>query len=113
MPGPGRDAGVDDDEGTCVEDDEGTCVEDDEGTCIEDDDEDQVVIDRLARTALELSRGAVSNSGRGLHDVHSVAVFAGAGCLARPRLAALRLSGAQPAEKYDVLGTLLLFELGR
>jgi hypothetical protein len=27
-----------------------------------------------------------------------------------PRLAALRLSGAQSAEKYDVMGTLLLFE---
>jgi CTP synthase (UTP-ammonia lyase) len=50
--GPGADAGVDDDEGTCIEDDEDTCVEDDE-------DEDQVVIDRLATTALDLSRGAV------------------------------------------------------
>ena len=103
MPGPGADAGV-------VDDEEDTCIEDDEDTCVEDDDEDQVVIDRLARTALELSRGAVSNSGRGLRDAHSVAGFAGADVSRGPRLAALRLSGDQPAEKYDVLGTLLLFE---
>jgi len=49
-----------------------------------------------------------------LRDAHSVAGFVPPPDVSRgPRLAALRFSGAQPAEKHGVLGALLLFEPGR